>query len=102
MLRMVMLLSTVAVMRCLPDHVLKAPFTSEGTITHEEHIEFHLRNTSLKKALASASAFFWLPLLGERGKTVNNYFPEVKSTKQGDGRGDFVDDSRQLCDLTGA
>ena len=27
------------------------------------HITFRLRNTSLKKALAFASAFFWLPLL---------------------------------------
>ncbi len=63
MLRIVMLLALLAAKRCAPIIVPKAHFTSEGNITHEVHITFLLRNTSLKKALAIASAFFWLTLL---------------------------------------
>ena len=61
MLHIVMLRPTVAVMWCVPFHVPKAHFTHEAHITSEGNITFRLRNTSLKKALAFASAFSGSP-----------------------------------------
>ena len=52
--------------------------TCEANITHEVHITFRLRNTSLKKALAFASAFFWLP----RGRDIRK---DTRSFKLGKG-----------------
>ena len=49
MLRIVKLITSFTVMRCVPYHVPKAHLTSKGNHTHEVHIKFRLRNTSLKK-----------------------------------------------------
>ena len=64
MLRIVMLPTWFAVKQCVPDHVPKAHFTSEGNIPHAVHITFRLRNTSLKKEkdhIIVVFTFFWLP-----------------------------------------
>ena len=65
MLRIVMLLSSFAVMRCLPRNVAKPhiSFASAFIIRRSRH---HLPKANIieKSTCNLASAFFWLPLLG--------------------------------------